>query len=144
MTVESLRRPFNFARWIDKHRQLLDPPVANKLLFEDCGLVVQLAGGPNRRVDFHDDPAEEFFYQLQGDMLLKVAEGGRIHDIPIREGEVFLLFAHLRHSPQRPVPGSVGLVVEGAAARASRKGSKGSVSNAARWSTASRSTSAIS
>jgi 3-hydroxyanthranilate 3,4-dioxygenase len=45
---------------------------------------------------------------------LKVAEGGEIHDIPIRAGEVFLLPAHVRHSPQRPVPGSIGLVVEGA------------------------------
>jgi 3-hydroxyanthranilate 3,4-dioxygenase len=114
MTVETLRRPFNFARWIDAHRHLLKPPVGNKLVFEDCGLIVQVVGGPNQRVDFHDDPAEEFFYQLEGDMLLKVAEGGRIHDIPIRAGEVFLLPAHLRHSPQRPVPGSIGLVVEGA------------------------------
>ncbi len=30
----------------------------------------------------------------------------------IREGEVFLLPPHTRHSPQRPVPGSLGLVVE--------------------------------
>jgi 3-hydroxyanthranilate 3,4-dioxygenase len=114
MKIETLRRPFNFARWIEEHRQLLKPPVANKLLFEDCGMIVQVVGGPNQRVDFHDDPAEEFFYQLQGDMLLKLAEGGRIYDVPIREGEVFLLPAHLRHSPQRPVPGSIGLVVEGA------------------------------
>lgn len=114
MTVEGLRKPFNFARWIDEHRHQLKPPVANKLLFEDCGLIVQVVGGPNQRVDFHDDPAEEFFYQLHGDMVLKLAEAGRIYDVPIREGEVFLLPPHLRHSPQRPVPGSVGLVVEGA------------------------------
>jgi 3-hydroxyanthranilate 3,4-dioxygenase len=114
MPLESLHRPFNFMRWIEQHRQLLKPPVGNKLLFEDCGMIVQVVGGPNQRVDFHDDPAEEFFYQLQGNMLLKVADGGRIHDIPIREGEVFLLPPHIRHSPQRPVPGSVGLVVEGA------------------------------
>jgi 3-hydroxyanthranilate 3,4-dioxygenase len=107
-----LRRPFNFARWIDEHAHLLKPPVGNRLLFEDAGMIAQVVGGPNQRVDFHDDPAEEFFYQLRGDMVLKVAEGRHIHDVPIREGEVFLLPAHIRHSPQRPVPGSVGLVVE--------------------------------
>ncbi len=72
-----------------------------------------IVGGPNTRVDFHDDPVEEFFYQLQGDMLLKIAENGKIYDVPIHEGEVFLLPPHVRHSPQRPVAGSIGLVVEG-------------------------------
>ena len=105
-------KPFDFKRWIDDHRHLLKPPVGNRLVFEDAGMVVMVVGGPNRRVDFHDDPGEELFYQLEGDMVLKVAEDGRIHDVPIREGEMFLLPPHLRHSPQRPVPGSVGLVVE--------------------------------
>jgi 3-hydroxyanthranilate 3,4-dioxygenase len=118
----SLRQPFNFARWIEDHAHLLKPPVGNKLLFEDGGMIVQVVGGPNQRVDFHDDPGEEFFYQLRGDMVLKVAEGGRIHDLPIREGEVFLLPSHVRHSPQRPVPGSVGLVVENARQPTDRDG----------------------
>ena len=64
-----------------------------------------VVGGPNQRVDFHDDPAEEFFHQITGDMVLKIAEGGEIHDVPIREGEVFFLPPHVRHSPQRPVAG---------------------------------------
>ena len=76
MTVETLRRPFNFPRWIDAHSHLLKPPVGNKLVFEDAGMVVQVVGGPNQRVDFHDDPSEEFFYQLRGDMVLKLAEAG--------------------------------------------------------------------
>ena len=105
-------RPFDFRRWIDDRRDLLKPPVGNKLVFEEAGMTVMVVGGPNRRVDFHDDPVEEFFYQLEGDMILKVAEEGRIYDVPIRAGEVFLLPPHVRHSPQRPVPGSVGLVVE--------------------------------
>lgn len=106
--------PFNFKAWIDANAHLLKPPVGNKLVFENADMVVQVVGGPNQRVDFHDDPAEEFFYQLRGDMVLKVVEDGRISDIRIREGEVFLAPAHLRHSPQRPVAGSVGLVVESA------------------------------
>ena len=93
-------RPFDFRRWIDAHRELLKPPVGNKLVFEEAGMVVMVVGGPNQRVDFHDDPVEEFFYQLEGDMVLKVAEGGRIYDVPIRAGEVFMLPPHVRHSPQ--------------------------------------------
>jgi 3-hydroxyanthranilate 3,4-dioxygenase len=108
----SARRAFNFKSWIDANAHLLKPPVSNKLVFEDADMTVQVVGGPNQRVDFHDDPVEEFFYQLRGDMILKVIEDGKIVDIPIKEGEVFLAPAHLRHSPQRPVPGSVGLVVE--------------------------------
>ncbi len=105
-------QPFDFRRWIDAHRELLRPPVGNKLVFEEAGMTVMVVGGPNRRVDFHDDPVEEFFYQLEGDMVLKIAENGHIYDVPIRAGEVFLLPPHIRHSPQRPMPGSVGLVVE--------------------------------
>jgi 3-hydroxyanthranilate 3,4-dioxygenase len=62
----------------------LKPPVGNKLVFEDTGMVVQVVGGPNQRVDFHDDPGEEFFYQLRRDMVLKVHDAGRVHDVPIR------------------------------------------------------------
>ena len=116
-------QPFDFKGWIDRNRDQLKPPVANKHLFDEPSqMVVMVIGGPNQRVDFHDDPAEEFFYQLQGDMLLKIAENGAIFDVPIREGEVFLLPPHVRHSPQRPVPGSIGLVVEGARREGERDG----------------------
>ncbi len=113
MQLHSGFKAFNFQKWIEVNQHLLKPPVGNKLVFEKTGMVVQVVGGPNQRVDFHDDPVEEFFYQLRGDMVLKVADNGKIYDIPIREGDVFMLPAHVSHSPQRPVPGSVGLVVEG-------------------------------
>ncbi len=114
MTAHPRFQPFNFPAWIARNQHLLKPPVANKQLFdEETGMVIMIVGGPNQRVDFHDDPVEEFFYQLKGDMLLKVAEDGKIYDVPIREGEVFLLPPHARHSPQRPQENSIGLVVEG-------------------------------
>jgi len=114
MTPHPRLKAFDFKRWIEENRQHLKPPVSNKQLFDQkTEMVVMIVGGPNQRVDFHDDPVEEFFYQLQGDMVLKIAEGGKIYDVPVREGEVFFLPAHVRHSPQRPQPGSVGLVVEG-------------------------------
>jgi 3-hydroxyanthranilate 3,4-dioxygenase len=103
---------FNFSDWIDRHAHLLKPPVGNQLVFEEAGdLIVQVIGGPNARTDYHDDPYEEFFYQLRGDIVLRVLEEGRARDLPIREGEILLLPAHMRHSPQRPA-GSIGLVVE--------------------------------
>ena len=104
---------FNFSRWIDAHAHLLKPPVGNQMVFREAeDLIVQVVGGPNARTDYHDDPYEEFFYQLRGNMVLRSIEDGKPRDIPIREGEILLLPGHFRHSPQRPEPGSVGLVVE--------------------------------
>ena len=104
---------FNFSRWIDDHAHLLKPPVGNKMVFDEASdLIVQVVGGPNARTDYHDDPYEEFFYQLRGNIVLNVIEDGRPAQIPVKEGEIVLLPGHYRHSPQRPEPGSVGLVVE--------------------------------
>ena len=112
MTDGTRLRACNFQGWIDEHRDLLKPPVGNRQIWEDADLMVTVVGGPNQRTDFHDDPVEEFFYQLEGDMVLKVIDGGAHYDVAIREGEIFLLPPHVRHSPQRPQPGSIGLVVE--------------------------------
>ncbi len=101
----------NLKRWIDEHRELLKPPVGNKRVYPDGDFIVMVVGGPNARRDYHVDPGEEFFYQLEGDMVLKTVQGGRPVDVPIREGEVLLLPANVPHSPQRPA-GTVGLVVE--------------------------------
>ncbi|HEY3687818.1 MAG TPA: 3-hydroxyanthranilate 3,4-dioxygenase [Streptosporangiaceae bacterium] len=107
-------RAFNFQKWIEENRHLLKPPVGNIQVWTDTDLMVTVVGGPNQRTDFHDDPIEEFFYQLTGNMVLRVmeSEGRPPRDIRIGEGDVFMLPSHVRHSPQRPEPGSVGLVVE--------------------------------
>jgi 3-hydroxyanthranilate 3,4-dioxygenase len=104
-------QPFNLARWIDEHRHLLKPPVGNKRVFRDTEFIVMVVGGPNSRKDFHVDPAEEFFFQLEGDMVLRTVQGGHVVDVPIRQGEVLLLPAGVPHSPQR-FPDTVGLVIE--------------------------------
>jgi len=103
--------PFNLRVWIDQNRGQLKPPVGNKLLFEDSEFIIMAVGGPNSRKDFHHDPGAEFFFQLEGDMVLRTIQSGRLTDVPIREGEVFLLPPEVPHSPQRPA-GSVGIVVE--------------------------------
>jgi 3-hydroxyanthranilate 3,4-dioxygenase len=104
--------PLNFTKWIDEHRSVLKPPVGNAQIWPNTDFIVTVVGGPNVRTDYHDDPYEEFFYQLQGDMVLRILENGRPRDIPIKQGEIFLLPPHVRHSPQRPMEGSAGLVIE--------------------------------
>jgi 3-hydroxyanthranilate 3,4-dioxygenase len=102
---------FNLHRWIDQHRQVLKPPVGNKRVFEDGDFIIMVIGGPNSRQDYHVDPGQEFFYQLEGDIVLRTMQNGRRVEIPIRQGEVLLLPANVPHSPQRPA-NTVGLVVE--------------------------------
>ena len=103
--------PINFKNWIEENRHLLKPPVGNKVVYEDGDFMIMVVGGPNSRKDYHVDPLEEFFYQLEGDMLLKIMDGGKRVDIPIKEGEIFLLQKNIPHSPQR-FENTVGLVVE--------------------------------
>ncbi len=103
--------PINFREWIEEHRHLLKPPVGNKCVWEDEDFIVMVVGGPNTRSDYHYDEGPEFFYQVEGDMVLKIMEDGEPRDIPIREGEIFLLPPRVPHSPQR-FENTVGLVVE--------------------------------
>ncbi|MFC6634892.1 3-hydroxyanthranilate 3,4-dioxygenase [Microbulbifer taiwanensis] len=103
--------PINFHKWIEEHREFLKPPVCNKLVFEEQGFFVMVVGGPNTRKDYHVDEGPELFYQIEGDMLLKTIQQGEVVDIPIREGEMFLLPPRVPHSPQR-FADTVGLVVE--------------------------------
>ena len=104
-------KPINFKQWIDANRHLLKPPVGNKLVYKDSEFIIMVVGGPNTRKDFHVDPAEEFFYQLEGRMVLRVVENGRIVELPIAAGEILLLPPKTPHSPQRQ-PQSIGLVIE--------------------------------
>jgi 3-hydroxyanthranilate 3,4-dioxygenase len=110
MTLYSL--PLDLGGWIEAHRDVLRPPVGNAQIWPGTDFIVTVVGGPNRRTDYHDDPFEEFFYQLEGNIVLRLIEDGRPREVPIRQGGIFLLPPHVRHSPQRPEPGSVGLVIE--------------------------------
>ncbi|MFN8518536.1 MAG: 3-hydroxyanthranilate 3,4-dioxygenase [Chloroflexota bacterium] len=102
----------NLAQWIEDNRASLKPPVGNKLLYgQDSEFQVMIVAGPNVRTDYHCEPGEELFYQLKGDITLKVIEDGVSRDIPIREGEIFLLPGNTIHSPRRPA-GTMGMVVE--------------------------------
>jgi 3-hydroxyanthranilate 3,4-dioxygenase len=105
-------RPLNFKKWIDEHRHLLKPPVGNQVVYQpDQDFIVMVVGGPNARKDYHYNETEEFFYQIEGNIVVKIVEDGQQKDIPINEGEIFLLPAQTPHSPQRG-PNTVGLVME--------------------------------
>jgi len=103
--------PINFKKWIDENRNLLKPPVCNKVVYEDTEFIIMVVGGPNTRKDYHVDEGEEFFYQLEGKMTLRIMEDSRPKDIHINEGEIFLLPPRVPHSPQR-FENTVGLVIE--------------------------------
>ncbi len=103
--------PYNLKAWVDQNRHLLKPPVGNKIVWKDTEFLVMVVGGPNRRKDFHVEEGEEFFYQIEGDITLRIMEDGKPRDIEIKEGEIFLLPARIPHSPQRPA-NTVGMVVE--------------------------------
>ena len=103
--------PINFKKWIEENRGLLKPPVGNKLIWEDREFIVMVVGGPNARTDYHINSGEEFFYQVEGDIVLKVIEDDRPVDVAIKEGDLFLLPPRVPHSPRRPAH-TVGLVIE--------------------------------
>lgn len=107
-----MKKPFNLQKWIDDNRDLLKPPVGNKNLYpEGTDYIVMIVGGPNARKDYHYNETEELFYQLEGDILVKIQVEGESVDVPIKAGEMFLLPPNVPHSPIRS-EGSVGLVIE--------------------------------
>lgn len=107
-----IKRPFNLQKWIEENRDLLKPPVGNKNLYTDAGdYIVMIVGGPNARKDYHYNETEELFYQLEGEILVKIQEDGKAVDVPIKAGDMYLHPAKVPHSPIRPA-GSVGLVIE--------------------------------
>jgi 3-hydroxyanthranilate 3,4-dioxygenase len=105
-------RPFNIKKWIDDNRHLLKPPVGNQQVYKgNDDFIVMVVGGPNNRKDYHWEEGEELFYQLEGNIVVKIIEDGKPVDIHINEGDIFLLPPRVPHSPQRPA-NSVGLVIE--------------------------------
>ena len=102
---------FNLWEWIEKNRHAFEPPVGNKVIWEDSQFTAMIIRGPNARRDFHVDPSDEIFYMLRGDMALEYMRDGKRQTQIIREGELLLMPAFVPHSPHRPAD-TWGLVVE--------------------------------
>jgi 3-hydroxyanthranilate 3,4-dioxygenase len=107
--------PIHLDQWIEANKDSLKPPIGNRQFWKDSwqNLMVMMVGGPNDRPDYHDDPGEELFIQIRGDVTLKLIDPvTRVRsEVTVREGEIYLLPPHVRHSPQRP-DGCIGLVIE--------------------------------
>ena len=112
MSLSSTFNTLNLKQWITENKGLLRPPVGNKMIWPHRDMIVMAVGGPNKRDDYHINEGEEFFYQLEGNMTLKVIHGERgFFDIPLGPGDIYLLPPRIPHSPQREA-NSVGLVIE--------------------------------
>lgn len=109
--MSALILPFNFKKWIEENRHLLKPPVGNKVVYEDTEFIVMVVGGPNSRKDYHYNESEEFFYQIEGDVVVGIQYEGEAKKVPIKEGEIFLLPPRIPHNPSRP-ENTIGLVIE--------------------------------
>ncbi len=107
-----IRRPFNLKKWIEENRSLLQPPVGNKNLYvESEDYVIMIVGGPNARKDYHYNETEEWFFQIEGDIVVGIQEDGKAVDVVVKEGEMFLLPPRTPHQPRRG-EGTVGIVIE--------------------------------
>ena len=107
-------KPFNLMKWIEDHQDEFQFPVMNRQFYKEADdVIVFVSLGPNTRNDYHVNPTEELFYQLKGDIALRVRplDGSKPHDVIIREGEMYLLPRMVPHRPQRP-ENTVGLIVE--------------------------------
>lgn len=115
-TTRSAQRvapPINLMKWVEEARKAgeFKPPVSNKYLYDGEDFFVMIIGGPNARNDFHMTNSEEYFYQLKGDIVVRVIEDGKIRDVVVREGETVFIPGNVPHSPTRP-PDTLGMVVE--------------------------------
>ena len=107
-----IAKPFNLTQWIEDHRDLLKPPVGNKNLYVESGdYIVMIVAGPNARKDYHYNETEELFYQLEGNITVRIQEDGKPVDMKLGPGDMYLHPAKVPHSPMRE-KGSLGLVIE--------------------------------
>ncbi|KAK3093548.1 hypothetical protein FSP39_017169 [Pinctada imbricata] len=112
---------YNVKDWLEENEKFFEPPVCNKMMHNDGQVKSFFVGGPNQRKDFHIEEGEELFYMLKGDMCLKIVEHGKHRDIPIKQGEIFLLPGKIAHSPQRQ-KNTIGLVIERERAESEKDG----------------------
>mmetsp|Transcript_68299 Transcript_68299/g.110043 ORF Transcript_68299/g.110043 Transcript_68299/m.110043 type:complete len:327 (-) Transcript_68299:34-1014(-) len=97
--------------WYEQHKAEFSPPVCNRLMHRGQ-LSIMFVGGPNTRKDFHLEQGSEFFFQMRGNMELPTVQNGKRKLVKINEGQIFAMPSRIPHSPQRPMEGSLGLVVE--------------------------------
>ena len=84
---EFFMTPFNLHSWVEENRHLLKPPVGNSRIWRTGNSSSWSSADPTQRSDYHINPGEELFYQIEGDIVFKIIEDGKPRDIPIKQGE---------------------------------------------------------
>lgn len=104
---------YHLKRWVEENKDYFKPPFrTNRLIVSHKDFLVMVLRGPNTRLDFHIEPGDEFFYQVEGDMELHLKpEGERRQVVRIKEGEIFVCPGGMAHSPRR-YENTWGLVIE--------------------------------
>jgi len=100
---------FNLQQWINENRSDWGQ---RRVIWEDSDFIAFVTRGPNRRKDFHINPGDEIFYQLEGELKLHYLNDTQKQEIAVlKQGDLLLLPAKVPHSPRRG-EGSWTLVVE--------------------------------
>jgi len=104
---------YHLKKWVEENQSYFNPPFrTNKLLVQQKDFLVMILRGPNTRLDFHIEPGDEFFFQVEGEMeLVLKPEGERRQSLRIKEGEIIVCPGGLPHSPRR-FENTWGLVIE--------------------------------
>ena len=99
---------FNLKLWIEENRGDWGQ---RRVIWQDSDFIAFVTRGPNRRKDYHINPGDEIFYQLEGELNLHYLDHEK-HDLAVlKAGELFLLPGKIPHSPRR-ADGSWTLVIE--------------------------------
>lgn len=113
MTQVQVEPAFDLRRWVEDRAHQFAPPVGNLEIWRgNDQLTFMISMGPNARNDFHINPSEEIFYQIQGSIRVdwRTADGS-VKSVAVGSGEVLRLPAMVPHCPLRPA-GTWGIVIQ--------------------------------
>jgi len=100
---------FNLQKWIDENRGQWGQ---RRVIWQNSDFIAFVTRGPNRRKDFHVNPGDEIFYQIEGELNLFYLGADNERKLArLKAGELFLLPGHIPHSPRRG-EGSWTFVIE--------------------------------
>ena len=101
---------FNLKQWIDENRGSWGQ---RRVIWEDSDFIAFVTRGPNSRKDFHIDPGDEMFYQLEGELNLHYMQDKR-HEVALLKagGQAALRFGEDGQSRVVLFEGERGLKVK--------------------------------
>jgi len=99
---------FNLQKWIDENRGNWGQ---RRVIWQDSDFIAFVTRGPNRRKDYHINPGDEIFYQLEGELNLHYLNDNERALAVLKSGDIFLMPKNTPHSPRR-AEGSWTYVVE--------------------------------